>query len=1185
MSSISRILAVAAFEFAQSRRMIRVWLLGLVALLVGVLVTAHRLGIHYYGGGWSGSYAYMTKDLFVQNSILFMALLLAVFGVFYVFDWRHRETDAAFADTLDTSPLTRLEHAWGKFLGTCGGFLVPFLLHFPVLLFGQLFWDMKVPAGVFLTSYFVWAPVALLAPVAVAFGIAGLTGSRALSVIAGLAWVALVWILLGFTGTWAEVPELWGLVASGIVGKVFIWSDFTGYSFEPMDLVMLAGNWLLIAAFVCLGAAGSFAPARSVADNRRRLVITAACFGGWLLLNAWVVSDYGSELRLREAVIAAEDAVAGEPAPTVTRRDLEIELEPGRHRLSGRAVLGLRNDTQAPLERVHLRLNHGLEVEAVEGGKEFERELSVLTVQLDRPLRPGAQAELAVRYAGRIHPASIDASEELFTRRNKSVFTRNLRRFLGRIPAYLEPSIVALGMDAGWYPDPAMLFGREYPQQWRPSFAPSSLAVTLPEGWAAASAGAREAEGRTWRFETRVPVPALSLNAGPFEERSLQVAGKTFRVLHDPRHSRNVEFLAEAAPLIERHVEERLESIRVDAGLDYPLPELTVVEVPQSIAGFSPGWAAPNRLAAPGVVMAREGQLFGARFEFPLKMARSSFEGDSGGVRVSVRVEGEEVASSGGEPSGTGGSADEGADESETPEDGPASAGEEDAKEAVEAEDDELTAFDEARARFDILERFVGTDWTGGDVERAAVKSTWDFRLRGVGVGAPVLSAAFPSFLAELALGRATVETPEAHRIFTSNETFGRLIQATSRGRTEEVAGIVVSALADMDAVYETMQATPLGELDPVAEPGEFLGVLFLKGRQPLMALRERLGRERFNAGVRFLLERHAGGEYRWEQFREAFLAQADAEDRGELEVLFDNWLEGTELPGFVVTNAVAQRLAGERERWQVTATLSNRGSAPGSALFRAGRDDEARSRLVGLAPGEEVEVGLVLPAKPKEWRLDPYLALNRTDPEGDFDVREEPVEAEPFEGVRPAEVLGIAAPVVVDNLDPGFTVTLADGREVSWDARDGEEPLLEQASAFAIFRRPKDWSRWRSTGQFYKPYGLFDITAAIKRATEEGGQPAHWRATLPDAGTYRVEVYLPPAKGPLARRVVPEWDFVIHSPAGEESVRIRTDAAQDGWNDLGRFRFELEGEVELRDVGEEGLVIADAVRFVKEAS
>ena len=49
-----------------------------------------------------------------------------------------------------------------------------------------------------------------------------------------------------------------------------------------------------------------------------------------------------------------------------------------------------------------------------------------------------------------------------------------------------------------------------------------------------------------------------------------------------------------------------------------------------------------------------------------------------------------------------------------------------------------------------------------------------------------------------------------------------------------------------------------------------------------------------------------------------------------------------------------------------------------------------------------------------------------------------------------------------------------------------------------------------------------------------------------------------------MAKRLVKEWSFVIHSAGADESVTISTDAAQEGWNDLGRFRFELDAEVEL---------------------
>ena len=109
-------------------------------------------------------------------------------------------------------------------------------------------------------------------------------------------------------------------------------------------------------------------------------------------------------------------------------------------------------------------------------------------------------------------------------------------------------------------------------------------------------------------------------------------------------------------------------------------------------------------------------------------------------------------------------------------------------------------------------------------------------------------------------------------------------------------------------------------------------------------------------------------------------------------------------------------------------------------------------------------------------------------------------------------------------------------------------------------------------------------MTAAVKTVTGDGGQPAFWRTSLPEQGLYRVEVYLPPNEGRVGGRLLREWSFFVRGAGSEDAVTISTDAAQEGWNDLGRFRFELDAEVELSDRGKKGIVIADAVRFVKES-
>ena len=106
------------------------------------------------------------------------------------------------------------------------------------------------------------------------------------------------------------------------------------------------------------------------------------------------------------------------------------------------------------------------------------------------------------------------------------------------------------------------MIGHAYPAQARPSFATSRLVVTVPEDWVAASAGARSEEGGALVFESEQALPALSLNAGPFEELSMEVGGKTFRLLYAEMHARNVEFFKDAGPVLREKVAERLESMK-----------------------------------------------------------------------------------------------------------------------------------------------------------------------------------------------------------------------------------------------------------------------------------------------------------------------------------------------------------------------------------------------------------------------------------------------------------------------------------------------------------------------------------------------------------------------------------------------------------------------------------------------
>lgn len=1164
MSSLRAMLGLARFEMRLGWRMVRVWVLGILCFLVGLFFFAQYTFLNQFSG-WLGSGTLITSDIPLLMPALMTSAFVGLVGIFYSFDWRHRDDASQFSPTLDASPLGPVAYAWGKFLGLVPPLALPFLLLLitQLVLYNLPLLDVPTPAPVMLLAYLAVGFLPALVLSALAFGLAGLTGNRAIAIVVPVLFLVATFAI-AFT-----LPEWVALLVGGMY-ELPIYSNWIGYEPNPLFWLQRVTVAFQLVFFVSLGACGKFAVARRPGLQSRHLI--AIVSGGvWVagLLSLWLV--YSGQGGDRLAVIDAERAVAGQPVATVLDRRIDVVLDPGSS-LSGRATLSLRNDHEAPVETVALRLNAGLDVTDVtwDGATvPHERDLTVLTVTPPAAWAPGAQAELAVVYEGEPDAASVDADVALATR-EMSGSLRGNRRFAGTLPLIFEKGAVVLGTDAAWYPEPGVRFGHDYPVRLQPSLAPSRLTVSLPADWTAASAGSRSGGEGQFEFVSEVPVPSLSLNAAHFAEIETEISGVLFRVLHHPEARRNVDFFAEAGERMKTVVAEMMTEAEARTGLSYPHPEFTIVEIPQQVAGYQGGWDKASRMSAPGIAMLREGGVFGARFKWALKVAEGEFDDeagtDSGGVKIRINtgVEAPEDAESADEATGT--------DEA---------AGAEDATGTEEVDDESLTTFDVGRAKMDILERFVRTDWVGGDVPQMAFRNAWDYRVRVEDETAPVLGFSLSNYLGELAFGRAPFDHPDMTLVLNKPE-FNQVMGVSAQGG--DAVTMLVHAIADMDVVYETMLETALNAVDPQEMGPDFLGLLHLKGREPLRALHDTLGRERWSAAMVELLATHADGSpVTWAAFREATLSRAGEDQRGALDTLFDNWLTGTELPGFVVTDQVAQRLAGEDERWQVTAVVTNKGTAPGVAKLRAGRGDDARTRLVSVAPGEELEVGLLTDDKPRTWALIPYLALNRVEPAGTLETREDPVEAEPFEGVRPAEVLGMAAPVVVDNLDPGFTVTLKDGREVSWDLKDDGERVLESTQRL-LFMTPAKWSRWRHSGRFYTPHGLFDVTAAVKTVTSDGGQPAFWRTSLPEQGLYRVEVYLPPNEGRFGGRLVREWSFLVRGSGPEDAVTISTDAAQEGWNDLGRFRFELDAEVELSDRGKKGIVIADAVRFVKES-
>lgn len=1152
MTSLSRVLALAAFEARLARRTIRGWILGALFFVIAAGTAGYYLALHRFFSGWSSAWAFITADLWVFQSAVTLGFLLGIGGVFFAFDWRHRDRATHFAPVLDASGLTRLEHAWGRFLGIASLAIFPIVLLAIVQVGLSIGFGVRVPASTYLLGHVLLALPMALVPTAIAFAMAALFHNqvigRALAILLGL----------GFTvGTFVmafRLPESVAVMA-GAFTEVPLHSDFFGYSLSGVMILQRATAFGLLGLMVCLAAMGPLGAPHDARERGRR----AVAVGGLFVIVAALVAAtgwlYARNAADRQAQVTAEAPFAGRPEPTVTRREIEVIVEPGRS-ITGIATLDLRNDHGEAIDEVHVRLNRGLEIASVDGlGAQLRsRDQAMATIGV-APFAPGAMGRLTIRYAGRFDVEGVDPEAALDTAKDDAQF-RNNRRFLGSVPAVFDRGAVTLGLDAGFYPEFGPRLGVAYPSRPAPALAPGTLRVRLPEGWLPASVGARSDEGAgSFLFDSIEPVPGFALCAARYDEATAEIAGIKVRVLYLPRHRRNVEFFASAKDEILARIASQLDEVRTKTGLTYPHPELTLVDVPQQLSTHF-GWDAANRFGPPGLVLAREGAIFGARFEFALRQQRKKFERDagkasSGGIKVNVSVGDDSASGMAENMAATGPTGRAAAD---------------------------LSEFDPAAAKVELLQRFVATDFTGGDVEKLALRSIWEHRVRPVGAGMPILAVALPQFVTETALGRASIESPQVVRIL-NGPAMGQIVEQTIKGQGDQVAETVVGGICDLDDVWTVMEETPLRAMDPRDKPREFVGVMYVKGRQPLLALAALIGREPLAAALASLAARPER-DLSWEDFRSAVLAQAPPEAAADLQVIFDGWLEGTALPGFVASRQRTFRLPGETERWQVLIDVANQGTAPGTIRLQAGEGDGERTRLFSLDAGEAAEIGLVVPKEPKGYTLVPFLALNRRPPQGRF-VKEEPAPAtEAFEGERAATGSGPRT-VTVDNLDDGFRLVV-DGAEIAFGA-PGDDGKGKKLGAWTGFRRPGKWKRWRSRGFWYKPFGVFDETAAVKAGKDEAESPAIWRTRL-EPGTWRASVYLPSSKGAGRGPGLPKsYRFVVKGADGDKEVALDLDAPYPGWSDLGRFRFDGDAEVRLLDVGD-GVIVADAIRFEEEA-
>ena len=829
------------------------------------------------------------------------------------------------------------------------------------------------------------------------------------------------------------------------------------------------------------------------------------------------------DMRVRDTWLASHRDILSDGWPTVEHIRGEVAIDPGT---ALDLDLEMRLAAPADLDVLVFSFNPGLAVKEVRLGNAevpFGHNDGLLVVEPPQGLARDSKATLAVVASGVPDPDFAYLDSAVDWRRESS---RNGILWLGTVGGLFGKRYVALMPALRWLPVP----GPNLDGVSRGGSPTVDLTVTAPEGWLVAGPGRRRRQDDgSYRFGPAA-VPEIGLFAARFERHAVGVAGVEFELLLHPEHQRGLGHFANAGDLIEARLRRIFEEA-AGLGIPYPYDGFSVVEVPAYLRIYGGGSRLDTAMALPGMLLLREHGFPYSDMERFASLPMGGFPG----------------------------------------------AGE---------------AFKAFKVQW--LENLFTRSLDPGSASRALARNLVGFQVAAEGSGAQALDYVCEEFVGQIFKGtssrgaNATIFT--AHS-FSGDAGFGSKVAQMVRGigrqlQTGRPRGFV-TAQYQPPSMWERAAGASLVELELLEpKPGQAIAAFGLRAGAAALSIYDALGRSRTAALLAELRGRHAGRTFDSRDFNAAASAIG-----ADLPGLVGDWLNETALPGFMTSAAKAVRLSDDergRPRYETRFHVRNGEPVPGLVRVRPGRSSrDAPGDPIRIPGNTAVEVGIVTPRPPEQLWLESYLALNRVPVRievAEIDASSDS-DREPLIGSQPSAWAPALEGVVVDDLDPGFSVEdrAGDVRRRIGDARFGAGRRELDGGLPVATQRAGEWSRATiATG-----WGRYRHTVAGS-IPGDGSGVAIFAAELPAPGGWRLEYHVPDPHGEAGifgqRSFGTLGNMSMTVFADDREVEILFDGASAvvGWNEIDEFEFvstSVRLEVSNQTDGE--MVIADAIRWI----
>ena len=370
----------------------------------------------------------------------------------------------------------------------------------------------------------------------------------------------------------------------------------------------------------------------------------------------------------------------------------------------------------------------------------------------------------------------------------------------------------------------------------------------------------------------------------------------------------------------------------------------------------------------------------------------------------------------------------------------------------------------------------------------------------------------------------------------------------------------------------------------------EHADILIHKGDLIALAILGLMGQDKVAEFLALMRSRHGGGTFELDD-----LIAAMTETDPTMDPYVEHFMRESTLPGFIASDLRVVRLADDENgqpRYQLSVHVRNDEEAPGVAgisLRSSTYDPLEWGDLSPVLGNTSLELGVVTQSPPHEVRLETFLSQNRRimrlalpkiDPETI-------AQGEPFRGARPSDWMPPDLGIVVDDLDPGFSVVQPPRKRLLDFGGDEEE-----RATVAEYSDDAGEHRWRRQEHAdTASWGRYRRTLTRVRAGSGEGT-ASFRAELPTSGAWRLSYHLPGSSASsrtrsvvsLFRRVddsLGTLDLEVEVAGRRIPVGFDASSAVPGWNDLGTFDLPAgQVTVAVSDATTGDIVVADAVRW-----